>query len=119
MSSNSRKGKTKIAPQLAGIALLAGVFMSGVRSESLPQETESPLQHASRRLRVRMTSAEVDAITHDLSRLRPAMASTAFSFFVIYYDREHGDWLSLCFAHNGMLEDKLDMRLVGSTWRHR
>jgi len=65
-----------------------------------------------------MTSAEVDAITHDLSRLRPAMASTAFSFFVIYFDREHGDSLSLCFAHNGMLEDKLDMRLVGSTWRH-
>ena len=109
MSDVPGKDVATFAPQLLGILILAAILKVCVSSDPLAQKSESPLQQASGRLRVGMTSAEANAITHDLSQLRPAMAGDSYSYTAFYSDPKHGEWLTLSFASNGDLRDEMHL----------
>jgi hypothetical protein len=110
MSVEPRKDLTKFAPQLLGILVLAAILMAGGRSDSPPRAAESPLQQASRRLRVGMTANEAREVTHDVRPLHAALAGSSHSYLAVYFDPKHKEWLFLSFADKGDLRD--EMRLI-------
>jgi hypothetical protein len=105
MNGMSDKPRKVVLP-LLGIAALAALFLTGVR-------TETPFQQAVRQLRIGMTSAEAKAAANIPKGMKCTVAGGLWSHWVIYSDRQRKESLALAFEERGnILEGHFDSRLV-------
>jgi hypothetical protein len=105
MNGMSDKPRKVVLP-LLGIAALAALFLTGVR-------TETPFQQAVRQLRIGMTFDEARAAANIPKGMRSSMAGGVWSHWVTYSDLQRKQSLSLAFEERGnILEGHFDSRLV-------
>ena len=114
MSDKPRKVWIKAVPQLLGIAVLAALFLAGIRSDRPPERTLSRFQQVARHLRIGMTAPEAYAVMNFPDGISGQFSSGSWSLFITYFDPGQREFLRLSFiSKTDHITGRYEKRLIG------